>query len=91
MLTALAVMHLCSRETRRQSVDLVKINQCGCCLGLLTTPKKLKPASKLDPCPIPRFIYIGLENMTAPKANAERQRSLLANKDAAYGGYDMGM
>jgi len=49
-------------------------------------PTTLRPANKLIPCPIPRVLYIGSENNTAAKANAERQKSLLANRDAAYWG-----
>lgn len=59
--------------------------------GALTTPRKLNPANKLLAGPIPRLLYNGLPYRTAPNAIRERHASLPANKDAAYGGYDIGM
>jgi hypothetical protein len=53
--------------------------------------KVLNPANKLIPCPMPKFMYIGLENNTAPKAKLARHKSLPAEMDAAYCGYDIGM
>ena len=58
---------------------------------VLTIPSTLKPPNKLTPLPIPSFKNIGLEKRIEPNAKAERQKSLLAKRDAAYWGYDIGI
>lgn len=55
-----------------------------------TTPKHDSPANRLIPPPIPKLINIGLENKIHAAANKDRDKSLAANKEAAYFGYDNG-
>ncbi len=54
------------------------------------TPIQLNPASKLTPLPTPILMKSGLANMILPQASAERKKSLPANREAAYCGYESG-
>lgn len=54
------------------------------------TPKVLRPPRRLTPLPTPRLMKSGRPNRILPQAKALRKKSLLANSDAAYCGYESG-